>query len=157
MKTARLPTRDRREDRFEREEKLGQALETLPGKTLRDRSGAARGKKARSASFSAGTAIHLDDFDPSRGRSDIRRARTEFSLHAPDAACVCVAGTFNEWSPSETPLIKGGDGVWNLVTYLEPGLYEYRFVVDGVWLDDPLAAEAVPNPFGSKNCLRRVA
>ena len=37
MKTERLPTRDVRENRSQREEKLGNASDTLPGKTLRDR------------------------------------------------------------------------------------------------------------------------
>ena len=41
MKTARRHTRDRHEDRCEREEKLGQAMDTLPGKTLRDHTPAA--------------------------------------------------------------------------------------------------------------------
>ena len=49
MKTERLPTRDVREDRCEREEKLGQAMETLPGKTLRDRFPNSRSTKIRAA------------------------------------------------------------------------------------------------------------
>jgi Glycogen recognition site of AMP-activated protein kinase len=35
--------------------------------------------------------------------------------------------------------------------FLEPGTYEYCFVVDGKWIPDPLAKEMVPNPFGSRN------
>jgi len=37
-----------------------------------------------------------------------------------------------------------------------PGRYEYRFVVDGQWRDDPACTERVPNGFGSENCVLRV-
>ena len=31
---------------------------------------------------------------------------------------------------------------------LEPGVYEYRFIVDGMWFDDPDAEELWTNEFG---------
>ncbi|MBI3875935.1 MAG: glycoside hydrolase family 13, partial [Verrucomicrobia bacterium] len=39
---------------------------------------------------------------------------------------------------------------------LAPGRYEYLFVVDGRWLSDPGADEAVPNRFGGWNSVREV-
>jgi hypothetical protein len=39
---------------------------------------------------------------------------------------------------------------------LPAGIYEYRLVVDGQWIADPLASETVPNPFGGRNSLRKV-
>ena len=42
-------------------------------------------------------------------------------------------------------------------TVLPPGTYEYRLVVDGQWMPDPLAKETVPNPFGGRNSILRVA
>jgi 1,4-alpha-glucan branching enzyme len=69
----------------------------------------------------------------------------------PDADCVCVAGSFNDWSPDATPLTKNSEGVWAVDVALPSGRYEYRLVVDGVWLHDPNAAEFTPNPYGSLN------
>jgi len=39
---------------------------------------------------------------------------------------------------------------------LTPGRYEYRFLVDGQWRNDPECAECVANPFGSENCVIHV-
>ena len=75
----------------------------------------------------------------------------------PDASCVCVAGSFNDWSADATPLLKIADDSWAVELPLPPGRYEYRLVVDGVWLHDPNAAELIPNPYGSLNSLIVVA
>ena len=70
---------------------------------------------------------------------------------APTAKHVCVAGTFNDWKTSATPLKPGTGGVWMGELKLKPGRYEYLFVVDGKWMPDPAAPESVPNPFGGMN------
>ena len=36
---------------------------------------------------------------------------------------------------------------------LMPGRYEYRFLVDGDWQNDPHCTTFVPNPYGSENCV----
>jgi 1,4-alpha-glucan branching enzyme len=76
-----------------------------------------------------------------------------FRLTAPGAAKVCVAGSFNQWDPSSMPLAPGSDGEWTLCAALKPGQHEYRFVVDGVWQEDPAAADSILNPFGERNSL----
>jgi hypothetical protein len=76
---------------------------------------------------------------------------------ASDAArTVSVAGSFNDWRPGQTPLQKDGNGIWQVHLRLPPGDYEYRFVVDGAWADDPLACRHAANPFGGVNALLRV-
>ena len=40
---------------------------------------------------------------------------------------------------------------------LAPGTYEYGLVVDGNWMTAPHARESVPNPFGGRNSILRVA
>jgi 1,4-alpha-glucan branching enzyme len=75
----------------------------------------------------------------------------------PAAAAVCVAGTFNDWRPDATPMVALGDGRWMKELTLPPGVYEYRIVADGQWLEDPLARETHPNPFGGVNSVLRVA
>lgn len=74
----------------------------------------------------------------------------------PEARSVAVAGTFNNWLPESCPAQPGPDGHWTVDLELKPGVYEYRMVVDGQWVDDPLACGYVANPFGGLNCLLTV-
>ena len=76
-----------------------------------------------------------------------------FGLTHPTAQEVCIAGSFNDWHPRVTPMIRLEDGKWAKELALPPGRYEYRFVVDGVWVDDPAATELIPNPFGTANAV----
>lgn len=69
---------------------------------------------------------------------------------------VCVAGTFNDWAPQHTPLHRNTDGEWEISLSLAPGDYEYRFVADAQWFDDPLACQHVANPFGGVNAVLHV-
>ncbi len=57
-----------------------------------------------------------------------------------------VAGDFNEWNPTATPL-KKVKGVWKTTLKLEQGReYQYRYFVDGeVWHNDWEADKYVPN------------
>lgn len=74
-----------------------------------------------------------------------------FSLHAPDAEAVFLAGEFNGWNASDLPLQAVGDGNWSVVVALAPGSHEYKFVVDGVWREDPDNPERIADPFGGSN------
>ncbi len=78
-----------------------------------------------------------------------------FSLQWPYAREVFVAGTFNNWDARKDQLVEGAKG-WKVIKYLEPGTYEYRFVVDGIWVDDPAAAKRSPNHYGCENCVVEV-
>lgn len=77
-------------------------------------------------------------------------------LYQPEARAVFVAGSFNDWDPAATPLTRGAEGEWTLELRLAPGYYEYRFVVDDEWRDDPDAPEYLPNPYGGANAILRV-
>jgi len=83
------------------------------------------------------------------GRAPASAVHLEFTH--PAAATVCVAGTFNDWRPESTPMISFNDGHWMKGLALPPGRYEYRLVVDGEWIPDPLTPETAPNPFGGLN------
>src|ERR1700727_1867309 len=71
-----------------------------------------------------------------------------FTLFAPEAREVSVAGNFNYWRPDATPLKDKGNGKWVVCLMLRSGQYEYRFVVDGRWSEDPRASQRVANPYG---------
>jgi 1,4-alpha-glucan branching enzyme len=47
-------------------------------------------------------------------------------------------------------------GNWTAELLLRPGEYEYRFLVDGQWKDDPMAKRYVGNSFGGFNCILEV-
>lgn len=79
--------------------------------------------------------------------------RVSLELLKPEAKKVCVAGSFNGWKPEKTPLTPAGNGRWVGSLTVDPGTYEYLFVVDGQWLPDPNAKESVQNPFGGRNSI----
>jgi len=72
-------------------------------------------------------------------------------LNHSDANSVTVAGTFNGWHPETTPLRRVQQDEWLTELFLEVGVYEYRFLVDGQWVDDPAAQGYVPNGLGGQN------
>lgn len=79
-----------------------------------------------------------------------------FEFTHPTATSVSVAGTFNDWNPTNKSMHQAGKNHWLKETTLAPGDYEYCLVVDGQWMPDPLAGETVPNPFGGKNSVLKV-
>jgi 1,4-alpha-glucan branching enzyme len=80
-----------------------------------------------------------------------------FSFRAPDASSVQLVGDFTQWQESPIGLSKDAEGVWRAAVPLPPGTYHYRFLVDGVWRDDPECSLRTPNPFGGENMTRQVA
>ncbi|MBW2360167.1 MAG: AAA family ATPase [Deltaproteobacteria bacterium] len=64
------------------------------------------------------------------------------------ASDVRIAGDFNGWVPDKgvRSLIEseGGTRVWTKILQLPPGRYEYRYVVDGEWREDPDSSETLP-------------
>ena len=87
----------------------------------------------------------------------MKKKRIIFSFHAPEAKSVHIAGSFNDWNIHSDALRQSEqektNGTWRRVFYLEPGVYEYCFIVNGVWQDDPDATELWTNEFGSFNCV----
>jgi 1,4-alpha-glucan branching enzyme len=80
----------------------------------------------------------------------------DFKYSAPNANRVFIAGTFNNWSPSANPLKKDWTGMWKTSLKLSAGKYEYKYIVDGNWQNDPLCQSCVPNNLGSTNCIKIV-
>ncbi|MEM7412475.1 MAG: AAA family ATPase [Myxococcota bacterium] len=68
---------------------------------------------------------------------------------------VRIAGDFNGWVPDRgvRSLVEaeGDDRVWTKILQLSPGRYQYRYVVDGEWRDDPENPDAVTNQNGGRN------
>lgn len=80
-----------------------------------------------------------------------------FEFTDPQAVSVYIAGTFNNWQADAKPMHPVGNGRWVRETVLPVGTYEYCLVVDGEFCPDPLARETVPNLFGGRNSVLKVA
>jgi 1,4-alpha-glucan branching enzyme len=88
-------------------------------------------------------------FGPEEGWS---MALTRFAAEFPGASSVYLAGDFNDWTPESRRMkrMRKGDDTFVAVVDLNPGQYEYKFLVDGQWA---CCAEAprVGNDLGSEN------
>ena len=73
-----------------------------------------------------------------------------FTLRAEPGKKVFLAGTFNGWDPAAKQM-SAKKGVYSTSLRLEPGKYEYKFVVDGTWCADPECLDCVPNDQGTLN------
>jgi 1,4-alpha-glucan branching enzyme len=65
----------------------------------------------------------------------------------PAPRCVYLVGDFNQWNPTTVRMVPGKDGRFRAKLRLPPGEYQYKFVADGVWLNDPDAERQVVNSY----------
>lgn len=68
---------------------------------------------------------------------------------------VYLAGTFNDWQIGRNPMYsEDGGKTWTLTLHLMPGVYQYKFVVNGTdWRTDPHAVQNVDDGMGNINSL----
>ncbi len=67
---------------------------------------------------------------------------------------VSIAGSFNGWSPTATPMRRNEEsGTFETCLPLPPGEHQYRLVIDGVWTADDHNPSVQHNPFGEPNNL----
>jgi predicted esterase len=77
-----------------------------------------------------------------------------FSYYSPWAKEVFLAGDFNGWNKRATPLIKGRDEVWRVIIELKPNRsYDYKYIVDGNWVNDPNNSDLNPDVAGGANSI----
>lgn len=79
-----------------------------------------------------------------------------FSVFAPEAKEVYVAGDFNGWKLDEDSRLINHNGTWSRKMNLDSGRYHYRFVIDGRWIEDFNNPKREMNPFGQLNSLLEV-
>ncbi len=66
------------------------------------------------------------------------------------AQTISLSGSFNHWSTFMHPLSQTDQG-WQIEIDLDPGKYEYRFIVDGLWSLDPNNSQTVIDKSGIEN------
>ncbi|HEM49393.1 MAG TPA: glycoside hydrolase [Caldithrix sp.] len=91
-----------------------------------------------------------------KSKQKIKRKRWTFFLEAADAREVILMGDFNNWNPKKHPMQRDENGMWNKVVMLPPGDYEYKFLVDGQWREDPMNDQLCPNSFGTYNSVMKL-
>lgn len=102
-----------------------------------------RAAPARTSSGAPGT---LTTPTAARGAAPAR-VLVQFRLGAAAAHEVALVGDFNGWRPGHQ-LHQIAAGVWSVEVALEPGVYNYGFMIDGkLWQLDPLAPQ-VTDGFG---------
>ena len=90
-------------------------------------------------------------------RSAPARVIVQFRLGDTSAREVSLVGDFNGWRPGHR-LQQSAEGVWSVDLALEPGVYNYLFVVDGHVLRlDPLAPRVTDGFGGSSSRLAVLA
>ena len=97
----------------------------------------------------APTPLRTDHASADASREIVVRFR---DLRASD---VRIAGDFNGWVPDKgvRSLIEaeGETRIWTKILHLAPGRYQYRYVVDGEWREDPENPEGVASQVGGRN------
>lgn len=86
-----------------------------------------------------------------------RMVKKQFFCDDPNASCVKIVGSFNNWNTSEESLMeRKKDGTWSKSIILAPGTYQYRFLIDDDWVEDQNNPNQVDNSFGGKNSVIRI-
>ncbi len=87
------------------------------------------------------------------GAHEPRRVVVRFADQG--AEDVRIAGDFNGWIPDKDVQSRveneASTRVWTKVLTLPPGTYQYRYVVDGEWLEDPGNPDVEIGPVGERN------
>jgi 1,4-alpha-glucan branching enzyme len=92
-------------------------------------------------------------------QSKTNKGKRRITLRFQDnhAGEVCVAGTFNNWDPTQRPMKRWRDErTFTTTMMLPPGQHEYKFVADGTWIADPACPEWMANEHGSLNSVLTV-
>jgi len=110
----------------------------------------------------AALAVEVEASPPAQSEATLEAGPTEFApreivvrFRDERANDVRIAGDFNGWVPDKgvRSLIEseGTTRVWTKILRLAPGTYQYRYVVDGEWREDPENPEAIASAVGGRN------
>jgi len=99
-------------------------------------------------------------FEPMRGTATlaeldatIRDGHVTFRIRAEGAAALSVVGDFNGWDDERHAMQETGNGWWEITVRIDPGHYQYGYVIDGRHVPPPMAEIAVDDGFGGRNGL----
>lgn len=88
-----------------------------------------------------------------------RSRKVTHSISFPDEKSIYktveIAGGFNNWNPKPNPLVKTGN-TWQTKLIIDPGVYQYKMVIDGNWILDPYNPDSADNNIGGFNSVLTV-
>jgi chromosome partitioning protein len=119
--------------------------QALAAEVLRQEAVMTKSERVAMAGNATGASARDDRAGPSAPA--VTSQGVTFTIAAPGAEQVHLAGDFNNWTLDGSEMEPMG-GVWKKVVKLPPGRYRYRYVVDGRWQVDPLNADVEPSPYG---------
>ena len=83
--------------------------------------------------------------------------KTRFFLHAPEANSVKIVVSFNNWTQSEDFYMeRHEDGGWTKEIALAPGIYQYKFLIDDMLIEDQNNPSVVEDQFGGRSSVIEV-
>jgi len=100
--------------------------------------------------------IKREDQVMSQSNVKIQRQMVVLTFNDIDCRRLQLAGDFNNWIPDRDIETRNINGYWQKVFTAEPGIYEYRIIVDGKWQQDPTNSAEVPNELGGINSLLQI-
>ena len=107
--------------------------------------------------------VTVEEVVPPEPRPDDTCGHVTLSYTPPAQATVqsvLASGTFNGWASTDAgAAVLGdpdGDGVWSVDLVLDPGSYQYKFIVDGDWMADPANPDTVDDGYGGQNSVLAV-
>jgi len=110
---------------------------------------------ALAAEIAAGGAVERDSAAASVSAQPAEPREVVVRFRDARARDVRIAGDFNGWVPDKgvrsVTEQTGGEQVWTKILQLPPGTYQYRYVVDGDWCEDPSNPHQAPGRVGERN------
>jgi len=76
-----------------------------------------------------------------------------FIYNNKDAKEVYLAGDFTNWEENKLEMKRDSTGVFSILVDLSAGKHLYKFIVDGVWMEDPDNSEVEPDNYGGNNSI----
>ena len=80
-----------------------------------------------------------------------KNRQVHFEYNNNKASSVFLVGDFNAWNHKKHEMKQSDDGTYRQTLILTPGTYQYKFIVDGQWENDPLNKMTVVNSFRGLN------
>jgi len=101
-----------------------------------------------------GHSLSVEDHESMILKSNLEK---RFSYYGPDAKSVRIGGNFNNWNPSDAFLMERDEtGMWTKNVFLKPGTYQYKFIVDGEWVQDHNNSKYIDNAYGGTNSVLEI-
>ena len=85
-----------------------------------------------------------------------KKKKVKFKFSSRKAKEIFLCGDFNNWCMHDLPMKKAREDSYEIEIQLLPGEYEYKFLVDGIWYNDPVCMWHVANVWGSENSVIKV-